>query len=36
MVLQVKITRRETPDSPEVTIRDLSRGDYFGERALLG
>ena len=33
---QVKITKRETPDSPEITIRELHKGDFFGEKALLG
>ncbi|XP_064388330.1 cGMP-dependent protein kinase 1-like [Halichondria panicea] len=33
---KVKITTRTGPNSPEVTIRELAKGDYFGEKALLG
>lgn len=32
----VKVTKRQSPDSPEVTIRELKKGSYFGEKALLG
>lgn len=32
----VKVTRRETPDGPEITIRELNKGDFFGEKALQG
>ncbi|XP_019850412.1 PREDICTED: cGMP-dependent protein kinase 1 [Amphimedon queenslandica] len=32
----VKITKQASPDAPEETIRELGRGDYFGEKALLG
>lgn len=32
----VRVTQRETPDSPEITIRELKKGAYFGEKALLG
>eukprot|EP00731_Ephydatia_muelleri_P017621 Em0010g719a len=32
----VRVTYRQTPDSPEITIRELSKGDFFGEKALLG
>lgn len=35
-LFQVKVTRCETPDSPEITIRELKKGDFFGEKALLG
>ena len=34
--VQVKVTRRESPDSAEITIRELQKGDFFGEKALLG
>lgn len=27
---------RETPDSEEIIIREMKKGDYFGEMALLG
>ena len=30
------MTIRETPDSPEVTLRELTKGSFFGEKALLG
>ena len=30
------MTHRATPDSPEITIRELKKGAYFGEKALLG
>lgn len=33
---QVKVTVRETPDSPEITVNELHKGDFFGEKALLG
>ena len=33
---QVKVTHKSTPDSPEITIRELKKGAFFGEKALLG
>ena len=36
VLFQVKVTRRETPDGPEITIRELNKGDFFGEKALQG
>lgn len=36
VALQVKVTDRVTPDSPEITIRELKKGAFFGEKALLG
>lgn len=33
---KVRVTQRQTPDGPEVLIRELGRGDFFGEKALLG
>ncbi|XP_071449257.1 cGMP-dependent protein kinase, isozyme 1 isoform X2 [Hetaerina americana] len=31
----VKVTRKESPDGKEEEVRQLGRGDYFGEQALL-
>jgi len=36
LYLKVKVTIRDSPDSPEITIRELGKGDFFGEKALLG
>jgi cGMP-dependent protein kinase len=32
----VNITQRASPNAPELTLRELAKGDYFGEKALLG
>ena len=34
--LQVNVTQRKTDNGPEVFIRTLDKGDFFGEKALKG
>ena len=36
LTLQVRVTHQSSPGGPETTIRDLSTGAFFGEKALLG
>merc|ERR1719435_228137 len=33
---RVKVTMKETPDGKEKYVRNLNKGDFFGEKALSG
>ena len=35
-VFQVKVTKKEESDKEEKFIRNLHKGDFFGEKALQG
>lgn len=36
LCFQVKVTQQPSPGAVEITLREQSRGDFFGEKALLG